>query len=150
MQQSVSSLVFQDADTRVLWQMSPWIEARFRGSATEMFQRLAAQTHRRFVKMHLPVDGVPIFDEIQYIHVARDGRDAFMSWHNHHTGFTDYVLASLDQVGLDDAVIAKPFPRASPDPAVHFRYWISTPAVTGQAYGASEGSYFDLEAGYWA
>jgi hypothetical protein len=42
--------------------------------AAEMFERLAAQTHRRFIKTHLPVDGVPIFDEVQYIRVARDGR----------------------------------------------------------------------------
>jgi aryl sulfotransferase len=73
-----------------------------------------------------------------------------MSWHNHHTGFTDALLASFDRVGLEDAVIAKPFPRASPDPAAHFRYWISTPAVAGQTDGAPEGSYFDLESGYWA
>jgi aryl sulfotransferase len=54
MQQIVSSLVFQDADTRVLWQISPWIDARFRGAAAEKLQRLEEQTHRRFVKTHLP------------------------------------------------------------------------------------------------
>jgi len=115
-----------------------------------MFERLAAQTHRRFVKTHLPVDGVPIFDEVQYIHVARDGRDALMSWHNHLTGFSDVVLASLDQVGLEDRAIARPFPRAPADPAEYFRHWISTPAVIGQTDGTPELSYFDLEAGYWA
>ncbi len=73
-----------------------------------------------------------------------------MSWHNHHTGFTDTVLASLDRVGLEDAAIAKPYPRASPDPVEHFRYWISTPAVPGQTDGTPETSYFDLEVGYWA
>jgi aryl sulfotransferase len=102
------------------------------------------------MKTHLPADGLPIFDEVQYIHVARDGRDAFMSWHNHVTGFTDTVMASFDQVGLEDPAIARPFPRLPTDPVSHFRYWISTPAVDGQADGSPETSYFDLEASYWA
>ena len=76
-----------------------------------MFQRLTAQTHRRSMKTHLPADGLPLFDEVQYIHVVRDGRDAFMSWHNHVTGYTDTVMASFDQVGLEDPAIARPFPR---------------------------------------
>lgn len=134
---------------RVLWQIAPWIEARFRGSSAEMFERLAAQTHRRFFKTHLPVDGVPIFDEVRYLHVARDGRDAFMSWHNHHTAFSDTALASFDKVGLEDSTIGRPFPRAPTDPAEHFRRWISTSAVIGQTDGTPELSYFDLEAGYW-
>ena len=66
MQQIVSSSVFQEAGARVLWQISPWIEARFRGTAAETFQRLESQTHRRFVKTHLPIDGLPFFDEVQY------------------------------------------------------------------------------------
>ena len=33
---------------------------------------IEAQTHRRFLKSHLPFDGLPIYDEVRYIHVARD------------------------------------------------------------------------------
>ncbi len=73
-----------------------------------------------------------------------------MSWHNHLTGFSDAVLASLDKVGLEDPTIAKAFSRVPADPAEYFRDWISTPAVVGQSDGTPELSYFDLETGYWA
>lgn len=45
---------------------------------------LAAQTHRRFVKSHLPLDATPYFDQVKYIVVARDARDVFMSMVPHH------------------------------------------------------------------
>jgi aryl sulfotransferase len=150
MQQIVSSLVFQDTEARALWQISPWIESRFRGSSAEMFQRLEAQAHRRFVKTHLPADGLPIFDELQYIHVARDGRDTVMSWHNHLTGYSERVLTEFDQAGLNDPLIARPFPRIQPEPAEYFRQWISTPAIAGQRDGTPDLSYFDFEISYWA
>jgi hypothetical protein len=47
MQQIVRSLVFQNANPRVLQKIAP-----------EMFERLAAQMHCRVVKTPLPVDGV--------------------------------------------------------------------------------------------
>src|SRR3712207_9262003 len=37
----------------------------------------------RYNKTHPPADGIPIFDTASYIVVARDGRDAFMSFANH-------------------------------------------------------------------
>jgi aryl sulfotransferase len=86
MQQIVSSLVFQDAQIRALPAVSPWVEARFHYTNEEMRANLAAIPHRRFLKSHLPIDGLPIHDEVKYIHVARDGRDMALSMHNHSTG----------------------------------------------------------------
>ncbi len=37
---------------------------------------MEGQTHRRFLKAHLSFDALPIHEEVRYIHVARDGRDA--------------------------------------------------------------------------
>ena len=71
MQQIVSSLVFQDAERRALTVVSPSIDARFRGPAAEVHQILAAQTHRRFPKTHLPVDGLPLYDECSHSCGAR-------------------------------------------------------------------------------
>ena len=34
-------------------------------------------------KSHSPADAIPWFPNAKYITVARDGRDAFMSWCNH-------------------------------------------------------------------
>jgi aryl sulfotransferase len=145
MQQIVSSLVFQDAEQRPLSRVSPWVDARhhFR-SASDAHEALAGQTHRRFPKTHLMVDALPLFDEVRYIHVARDGRDALMSMHNFFTGFTPEQLASFDRIGLEDPAIGKPYPRVPTDPAEYFRRWVSAPP------GSPSPSFFDIEVGYWA
>src|SRR5579862_9517757 len=62
MQQIVSSLVFRDAQVRALPMVSPWIEARFRYSADQVCDILAAMPYRRFLKTHLPIDGLPLYD----------------------------------------------------------------------------------------
>jgi aryl sulfotransferase len=149
-QQIVSSLVFQDAQARPLPSVSPWLDARFRGFSEEVHANLQAQTHRRFIKTHLPVDGLPLFDEVRYIHVARDGRDALMSMHNHFTGYSASQFENFDRIGLDDPAVGRPYPRFPANPAAFFRVWISTPAVPGHTEGTPGPSFFDLEAGYWA
>jgi aryl sulfotransferase len=149
-QQIVSSLVFQDGRPRPLLTVSPWLDARFREPAEEMLAKLQAQTHRRFIKTHLPADGLPLYDEVRYIHVARDGRDAFMSMHNHFTGFSRAQYDNLDRIGLEDPAIGRPYPRLPASPAQFFRLWISTGAVGGDTEGMPSPSFFDHEVGYWA
>jgi aryl sulfotransferase len=149
MQQIISLLVFQDAAPRSLAAVSPWIDARFRGSLADLYLALSNQRHRRFLKSHLPVDGLPLYDEVRYIHVARDGRDALMSMHNHFLGLSASQLAILDRIGVDDPNIGRPFPRLPTDPAEYFRKWICIPAVVGQTEGTPDPSYFDLHASYW-
>ena len=57
---------------------------------------------------------------MKYIHVARDGRDACMSYHNHCTAFTDGAFALMDKVGAEDPEIGRGYPRAPADPAAFF------------------------------
>ena len=149
-QQIVASLIFQDDRPRALPGVSPWLEARFRGFSEEVFATLRAQTHRRFIKTHLPADGLPLYDEVRYLHVARDGRDALMSMHNHFTGYAAAQFENFDKIGLEDPAIGRAYPRFPADPAEYFRIWISTPAVPGHTEGTPGPSFFDLEAGYWA
>jgi Sulfotransferase domain len=63
-QQIVSSLIFQDAVARPLLQVSPWIDRRPFGSVEDLFERIEAQKHRRFLKSHLPIDGLRLYDII--------------------------------------------------------------------------------------
>ena len=43
-----------------------------------------AQTHRRFLKTHLPLDA-PVFSPgAKYLYIGRDGHDVVWSMHNHH------------------------------------------------------------------
>ena len=148
-QQIVASLVFQDARPRPLPTLSPWIDARFKGFSEDVFANLKTQTHRRFIKTHLPVDGLPLHDDVRYIHVARDGRDAVMSMHNHFTGYSPAQYENFDRIGLEDPEIGRPYPRFPASPAEYFRIWISTPAVPGHTEGTPGPSFFELEAGYW-
>ena len=68
-------------------QSSPWIEMRLH-PFEEMMAQLAEQPHRRFIKTHLPLDGLPYYPQIKYIVVSRDGRDVFMSMWNHYKSYT--------------------------------------------------------------
>lgn len=149
-QQIVSSLVFQDGAARALSTVSPWPDTRFRLSLDELQAALEAQTHRRFLKTHAPLDGLPLYDEVRYIHVARDGRDAALAMHNHYGGFTDEHLALLDRIGLEDPEICRPYPRLPADPRAYVRRWLTEGVIAGQTDGWPSPSFFELEAGYWA
>ena len=57
---------------------------------------LEQQKHRRFIKTHLPLDGLPFDRALKYIYVGRDARDVFMSFWNHYCGLTDAAFALLN------------------------------------------------------
>ena len=150
MQRIVDLLVFLDPEPRPVMQISPWIDRRFPETVETVMDRIEAQEHRRFLKAHLPADGLPIFDEVSYVHVARDGRDACLSYHNHGTGLSPWMLDGLDRAGLEDETIGRPFPRAPADPAEHFHRWLASGAVRGHADGSPFLSFFRFERSWWA
>ena len=142
-QRLVSMLVFGSPEPRSIHDVSLWPEAPMRGPVEAIVAAMEAQEHRRFIKAHVPFDGLPIYEGVKYIHVARDGRDAFMSWHNHQTGYTPEFLAVLDRVGLDNPAIGRPHPRVPADPHEFFQAWI---AHTRDSPGPE---YFNFEASWW-
>ena len=62
--------------------ISPWLDVNTH-SAREVFATYERQAHRRVIKTHTPLDGLPMRDDVHYIVVARDRRDVFESWQNH-------------------------------------------------------------------
>jgi RNA polymerase sigma factor (TIGR02999 family) len=58
--------------------------------------QLEQQTHRRFIKTHLPLDGLRFDQRVKYLCVGRDTRDVFMSWWNHYRSFTEEALISFN------------------------------------------------------
>ena len=77
MQRIIGALVFQTPEPMPFsGEISLWIDSRTMRSLDDMIATIESQTPRRFLKAHLPFDGLPIFDEVKYVHVARDGRDA--------------------------------------------------------------------------
>ena len=149
-QQIVSSLIFQDTVARPLLQVSPWIDGRPFGTVEGIHEQIEAQTHRRFLKSHVPIDGLPLYDSVKYIHVARDGRDAVMSWHDQLMAFTEAHRETLSKIGLEDPLIGKPYPLIPAEPADFFRLWLTTSVVQDQSDGFPSPSFFDFEASFWA
>jgi aryl sulfotransferase len=87
----VANLIFQDgALPAPVDTMSPWLDMAI-PPLDVISQGLEAQTHRRVIKSHLPLDGLPYFETARYIVVGRDTRDVFMSIWNHHSGYTDQL-----------------------------------------------------------
>lgn len=62
--------------------LSPWIDMVTR-PRKEVFADLAAQTHRRFIKTHTPLDGIPNDPMVTYVCVGRDPRDVALSMDRH-------------------------------------------------------------------
>ena len=60
----------------------PWVDIRVR-EMPEVAQRLEAMTHRRSMKSHTPIDGLPLDDRAQYICVFRHPLDAHFSYRKH-------------------------------------------------------------------
>ena len=72
-------LVFREADLPApLPDLSPWLD--WVGEPRdEVVARLEAQGHRRFVKTHTPLDGLPLDPRATYVVVARHPLDAAVS-----------------------------------------------------------------------
>ena len=72
-------LVFQSPDLPApLGELSPWLDW-IGAPVDDVYARLAAQRHRRFVKTHTPLDGIPLDPRATYIVVARHPLDLAVS-----------------------------------------------------------------------
>jgi aryl sulfotransferase len=148
-QRIVDLLIFGNPEPRPVMDISPWIDRRFPEPVEAVMARIEAQEHRRFLKAHLPADGLPLFDEVRYVHVTRDGRDACISYHNHGSGLTPGMLEGLVRAGLEDETIGRSFPRVPADRAEHFHRWLTEGAVPGHADGLPHLSFFRFERSWW-
>ena len=63
--------------------LSPWVDLRIPPRDVKL-PAIEAQTHRRFLKTHLPVDALRFSDKAKYVFIGRDGRDVIWSMYNHH------------------------------------------------------------------
>ncbi len=87
MQMICALLVFQRTEFHLpLAEISHWMELKG-DTAQEVQAVYAAQDHRRIIKTHSPLDGLPWFPEASYICVQRDPRDIFLSMLSHLKNF---------------------------------------------------------------
>jgi aryl sulfotransferase len=141
-QRIVDLLIFQNAEPREIMANAPWLDCVFMAPLDVMIGTLEAQTHRRSIKSHLPLNALPIYEGVKYIHVARDGRDSCMSMHNHQLGFIPTARTRMAAGG-------EPPPPVPEDPREFFLQWIAGEEGGGAPDETHFGTYFDFENTYW-
>ena len=95
----VAHLLFPDGEMPdTVGNMSPWLDMRLLPLEV-LLPQLEAQQHRRFIKTHLPLDGLPYSPELKYLYVTRDARDVFMSLWNHYTNHTEEAFVLFNKLG---------------------------------------------------
>ena len=97
-------LVFQETEFYDhVDQISPWLDQSLK-SKEDVFSTLGSQTHRRFIKTHTPLDGLPMDARVTYLCVGRDPRDVIVSWDHHmqNLDMMEFINQRAEAVGLDD------------------------------------------------
>ena len=88
-------LIFQTPDLpRPLPELSPWLDWLVL-SKDDLFADLDAQSHRRFIKTHTPLDGLPNDGRVTFIVVARHPLDAAVSLYHQSDNINRQRIAEL-------------------------------------------------------
>jgi hypothetical protein len=126
-------LIFETLDFGgKLTNISPWFDSKLE-SLDICMATLESQTHRRFVKTHTPLDGVPYFPGCEYLIVYRDPRDAYFSVRNH----------------LLNMVNPPEIPQLATDPRDGFRAWLDSPFEPGLGEQRSLEAFTQHFESYW-
>jgi hypothetical protein len=111
-------LVFGGPDLpRSLAELSPWLDWEVE-PRDEVVARLAAQRHRRIIKSHTPLDGLPLDERATFVVVARHPLDAAVSLYHQGDNLDRARLAQLTGS-------APPAAEARPSVGAWLRQWIA-------------------------
>ena len=96
-----------------LGRLSPWLD-HLVAPREEVYALLAAQQHRRFIKTHTPLDGLPLDPRATYLVTARHPLDVAVSYYHHG--------ANIDEARWRQ-LMGEPEPPA-PQPPEPLRDWL--------------------------
>jgi aryl sulfotransferase len=116
MQQILGQLLFDGDPDIAVAEMSPWLDLRV-PPKQEKLPLVEAQTHRRFLKTHLPVDALRFSPKARYVYIGRDARDVVWSLYNHHANANDTWYAALNETP------GRVGPPIEPPPEDIRQYW---------------------------
>lgn len=125
-------LIFDDlALDRPLAAISPWVDMQT-NDLDGVVASLQAQSHRRFMKSHTPLDGLPVANGVTYLCVGRDPRDVALSFQHHWANLDHeaFMAARAVAVGVADLVDLGPPPTLPDDPLERFWLWVDAPPGT--------------------
>jgi aryl sulfotransferase len=104
-------LIFQEPELPApLAQLSPWLDHLIM-PRDQVYAELAAQHHRRFIKTHTPLDGVPLDPRATYIVTARNPLDMAVSLYHQSDNIDRERLRQLTGQPDPTASAAPPRPR---------------------------------------
>ncbi len=116
MQQIVAQMLFNGDPDLAVAEMSPWLDLRVPPKEVKLPQ-VEAQTHRRIIKTHLPLDALVYSSKAKYIYIGRDGRDVLWSMYNHHVNANQAWYEALNDTP------GRVGPPIEPPPADIRQYW---------------------------
>lgn len=117
MQMICALLVFQTPELPApLSALSPWLDWLIT-PRDQVFAELEAQAHRRFIKTHTPLDGVPLSPLATYIVVGRHPLDMAVSLYHQGSNINRDRLAELTGKAPD-------LPRAGRPPRPDLHDWL--------------------------
>jgi len=121
-------LIFQAPDLPAqLGSLSPWLDHLIT-PRDEVYAQLEAQRHRRFIKTHTPLDGIPVDSRATYLVTARHPLDMIVSLiYQSENIDRDAVRRLTGQLG-QPASSGQPPTRAAPRRSLHERVlrWINS------------------------
>ena len=120
-QQIVSQLIFNGEEGLPVAEMSPWMDLRVPPKEVKL-PEVEQQSHRRFLKTHLPVDALVFSPEARYIYIGRDGRDVVWSMYNHHTNANQFWYEALNDT---PGRVGPPIEPPPDDIRTYFDDWMS-------------------------
>jgi aryl sulfotransferase len=119
-QQIVGQLLFNGDASIEVAEMSPWLDLRVPPKQVKL-PLVEAQTHRRFLKTHLPVDALRFTPQAKYIYIGREGRDVVWSMYNHHANANDKWYEALNDT---PGRVGPPIQRPPADIRQYWRDWM--------------------------
>ena len=120
LQQIISQLLFEGAEGMEVAEMSPWMDLRVPPKEIKL-PFVEAQTHRRFLKTHLPVDALVFSDKVKYIYIGRDGRDVLWSMYNHHSTANESWYDALNNT---PGLVGPPLEKPPSSVTQYFNEWL--------------------------
>lgn len=120
MQQIVAQMMLGPDPDLAVADMSPWLDLRVPPKEVKL-PAVEAQTHRRFLKTHLPVDALVFSPKAKYVYIGRDGRDVVWSMHNHHVTANDLWYQALNDT---PGRVGPPIERPTSDLRQYWLEWM--------------------------
>jgi aryl sulfotransferase len=142
MQQIIAQMLFAGDPELQIAEMSPWLDLRVPPKA-EKLPAVEAQTHRRFMKTHLPVDALVFSPKAKYLYIARDGRDVVWSLYNHHVNANQTWYEALNDT---PGRVGPPIEPPADDVRGYWHAWLERDGFPFWSFWENVRSWWEIRA----